>query len=220
MQETKVSVRSYRACANAGVCTGGQGPIDTSSNDWCNWTGFGPEGREDHPINCIDWADSRQFCQLWFGGDLPTEAEWDKAARGEDARLYPWGNSPAPDCYHCNFDFNGDSDGEGCNSATSGPGTWPVDYLATGTGDSPYGLKDMVGNVTVWVQDWYEISFYSECANGCTDPLNTNPASGKRVQRGGSYDWGPGSLRVVARPSNGPAARYSSIGFRCRKTPL
>jgi formylglycine-generating enzyme required for sulfatase activity len=217
MEETEVSVEAFRACASAAICTGT--PTATIDEDWCNWsTGAGP--REAHPVNCINWTDAQQYCRLWMGGDLPTEAQWEKAARGTDQRQYPWGNTPEPDCTRCNFDANGTSSGRGCAATESGPGTWEVGHIASTAGDSPYGFKDLAGNLWEWVADWYGANYYDSCVAGCSDPLNTDSASGTRTVRGGSfYHPGPGSVRVVNRLGSGPSDPIPSVGFRCRRTP-
>jgi formylglycine-generating enzyme required for sulfatase activity len=210
MELTEVSVGAYRACKNAGVCTG----TPTASGGSYNWTAA-PDAREAHPINGINWSESREYCQSWMGGDLPSEAQWEKAARGGpgDTRKYPWGSTPEPDCTRANGYFNSTY----CN-ATYPPYTWPVGYLTTTSGDSPYGLKDMSGNVWEWVQDYYLDTFYQQCSSGCTDPLNTGSAS-HRVLRGGCYHRDPSSLRVVRRGIIDPTDRDNAIGFRCRRTP-
>jgi formylglycine-generating enzyme required for sulfatase activity len=217
MEATEVSVGAYRACKDGGHCAGGA-PTTSASSTFCNWSAV-PEGRDPHPINCINWTESQAYCQEWLGGDLPTEAEWEKAARGNEQRIYPWG-SAAPDCLHTNFDVNASGSGYGCSSVTVGPGTWEVGHLVSGAGDSAYGLKDMAGNVWEWVRDWYGSTFYSDCAGGCTDPLNTSSASGYRVIRGGGfYSDGADSLRAVYRNSLAPTNRGHDLGFRCRRTP-
>lgn len=212
LELTEVSVGAYRACVDSGTCQGGLGPRATSESEFCNWSASAGS-REQHPVNCIDWSDSRQYCQLWLGGDLPTEAQWEKGARGTDQRKYPWDNAPEPDCTRANGSYGGD-----CNSTTP-PGTWEVGHLTSTGGDSPYGLKDMAGNVWEWVQDWYEIGYYSLCSSGCTDPLNTNPVSGLRLIRGGGYGYTAVYQRTVARLSYDPANRSWNAGFRCRRTP-
>ena len=215
LEKTEVSVGAYRACVDAGVCTGT--PTDTGG--WYNWS-VAVGSREEHPINGINWSESREYCQSWLGGDLPTEAQWEKGARGGpgDTRKYPWGAIPEPDCTRCNFDVNGGTSGVGCSSVTVGPGTWEAGHLTGPGGNSPYGLKDMAGNVWEWVQDWYAADFYDNCPIGCTDPLNTSSA-GYRVIRGGSFYGSAASLRVVRRRSDGPSNRGNLIGFRCGRTP-
>lgn len=209
IQLTQVSVAQYRECRHSGHCTGP--PRDTDSDDHCNWTAT-PKDREDHPINCVNWADSRQYCQ-WVGGDLPTEAQWEKAARGgkDDQRTYPWGDAPQPNCESCNCSF--------CGDPPQPPGTWPVGYIAGTAGDSPYGLKDMCGNVWEWTLDCYEENFYATCGEDCVNPVNKiEGCTGSRVLRGGSYanDNNPSQYRVVYRNhQNNPQDRYSTYGFRC-----
>jgi formylglycine-generating enzyme required for sulfatase activity len=218
IERNEVRVGAYRACIDAGVCTGA--PTTTGSDNWCNWsTGVG--SREDHPINCINWSESQEFCQAWMGGDLPTEAQWEKAARGPfpDQRKYPWGNSPEPDCNYCNFDVNGGASGEGCSSVTNGPGTWQVGYLTSGAGDSPYGIAGMAGNVCSWVLDRYDANFYNNCTSGCTDPENASSGT-DYVLRGGSYNVDSATnIRVVARHPTDPTLRLSKSGILCRRTP-
>jgi len=222
LQTTEVSVVEYRACQNGGLCTGT--PTETGTNSFCNWT-QADAGLEDHPINCVDWAESQQYCQTWLGGDLPTEAQWEKAARGADPdqRKYPWGDTPLPDCTRCNYDVNGAyAAGAGCSSVSVGPATWPVEYLQTSDGDSAYGLKGMAGNVAEWTLDYGSSTFYSQCTSGCTDPLNTTPGTGRREVRGGSYANTTAELlilRVVERSAYTPTVRLGNIGFRCRRTP-
>ena len=208
MEVTEVSVAAYRACKVAGVCTGTPWP----SGGVYNWTAT-PGAREAHPINGITWDESRQYCQAWLGGDLPSEAQWEKAARGGpgDTRKYPWGATPEPDCTRANGYF-----GSRCN--TTVPYTWPVGNLTTTAGDSPYGLKDMSGNVWEWVQDYYSGTFYQQCTSGCTDPLNTVSAANRAI-RGGSYGDDATNLRVVGRNDVGPTHRDALLGFRCRRTP-
>ncbi len=217
MQRTQVSVAQYRECKDSGGCSNGT-PTEMSFNTWCNWTSS-PGDREDHPINCINWSEAREYCE-WAGGDLPTEAQWEKAGRGTDQRTYPWGEEQ-PTCDRCNWNYTGSGSPYGCNAVTEGPGTWPVGYLTTTDGDSPYGLKDMAGNVWEWVLDCYDANFYATCVDGCVDPANNiSGCTGNRVLRGGSfYSYDSAVLRVVTRSLNNPSARGSSFGFRCAMDP-
>ena len=155
----------------------------------------------------------RTVTPMGYGGDLPTEAQWEKAARGTTPTKYPWGDTPEPNCTLANYDFNGgdpdasvpqmdaaipgydagppadaevDTTGYGCAEATTGPGTWDVGD-AVGDEDSPYGAVDMAGNVAEWTRDCYDASVYSTCQSGCSDPVNTSTGCGYRVVRGGSF---------------------------------
>ena len=130
IDRTEVRVNEYTACVSAGSCT----PPATGGD--CNWNV--PE-RGDHPVNCVDWGQASSYC-AWVGKRLPTEHEWEKAARGTDGRLYPWGNSD-PGCYLAVIAGDGSA---GCGHGS----TSPVASLADGR--SPFGLFDMAGNVLEW----------------------------------------------------------------------
>lgn len=128
IDRTEVTVGQYSACVEAGACS-----APNTRND-CN---FGASGRRDHPVNCVDWEQARAYC-AWAGKRLPTEAEWEKAARGVDGRRYPWGDEgPTP----TRANLSGAHDGF---SATSPVGR----FLA---GASPFGALDMLGNVSEWL---------------------------------------------------------------------
>jgi len=160
------------------------------------------KNKEDHPVTQISWRDAVAYCQ-WLSektGDywrLPTEAEWEKAARGIDARFYPWGNEP-PDETRCNFDENiGD--------------TTPVGYYPAGV--SAYGMLDMAGNVWEWCADWYRSDYYFQHRFPQRNPLG--PDSGRyRVLRGGSWIDNIRSVRVAFRDFDFPNYRDNSTGFR------
>jgi formylglycine-generating enzyme required for sulfatase activity len=196
---TEVTVAAYDLCVQDGSCA----PPITGGD--CN---FAVAGREDHPINCVSWSDAFYFCG-WVGGALekrlPTEAEWEKAARSEDARLYPWGDAPPPSCMHVSMN---EGMGGGCGANSSLPvGSKPL-------GDSPYGVHDMAGGVWDWVADWYGVYDVAE------DDNPTGPATGMfRVIRGGGWnttdvDW----FRASARNPSDPAGN-ANIGFRCAQDP-
>jgi len=201
MDETEVTVAAYEDCVDAGVCG------EPGSGGSCNWM---VAGRGNHPINCVDWSEATQYCG-WVGGGtkrLPTEAEWEKAARGTDAREYPWGDAPAPSCLHVVMNDGGSGCGTG---STMEVGSKPA-------GNSPYGAQDMSGNVWEWVSDWYGGSYE---AGDTANP--TGPASGSsRVLRGGSWSSSfSDSFRAAYRNDGGPSSAGGNVyvGFRCARIP-
>jgi formylglycine-generating enzyme required for sulfatase activity len=182
----EVTAKRYASCVASGMCT-----APTMSEPECT---YGKTGKENYPINCVTWDEAKSFCS-WNKKRLPTEAEWELAARGPSGRTYPWG-SDAPSCSKASF--------KGCG--TGGPGL----IGQHGLGISYYGVHDMAGNVDEWVKDWF--ATYS--AGATVDP--TGPSSGtKRTIRGGNWKEDLG-LQSYARWSSDRAA--TTIGFRCAKT--
>jgi len=188
-------VQQYKLCVDAGVCSA---PYNTSSATRYDY--FKNANYADYPVVNVDRGMAKIYCG-WVGARLPTEAEWEKAARGTDGREYPWGSYWSME-KPGNFDDYSGVD-ENYNGDTMPVGSFP-------DGASPYGVLDMVGNVWEWVADWYHPAIFA------TEPADnpTGPEYGdEHLVRGGSYHRGSS---LLARE------RYSlswipleEIGFRC-----
>jgi formylglycine-generating enzyme required for sulfatase activity len=197
IDRTEVTAAQYQKCVDAGACARpGTSPL-------CN---FGKPGRERHPINCVSWPHADTYCK-WAGAALPSEAQWEKAARGPGGRLLPWiGFAPS-----CNkMVWTDPKFGKACGQKS----TWAVGSKPGGT--SPYGAVDMIGNVWEWVADRYDAKFYAGDAG--TDPVNTS--SGKQgVLRGGGYGEGKYEDWLASHRFQQPQYKKDeTIGFRCALT--
>jgi formylglycine-generating enzyme required for sulfatase activity len=168
----------------------------------------------DRPAIGMKWADAEAYCK-WVGKRLPTEAEWEKAGRGTDARRYPWGAmQPFVDIANYNRGL-WVSEAITLVAVTSGLEGMSVRHGLKEGGKSPYGLNHMAGNAAEWVADWYDRDYYQKSP----DKNPTGPSQGeKRVLRGGSWADPPLSLRVTARVSADPEFEERTIGFRCAMT--
>jgi formylglycine-generating enzyme required for sulfatase activity len=180
----EVTNQQYRLCVENGGCT------IPALTEFFNNPNF-----PNHPVVYVNWFAAVDYC-TWAGGRLPTEAEWEKAARGISGDLYPWGNNF--ECGFANYD-------ECTRGLTVEVGTFPE-------GASPLGVEDMAGNATEWVYDWYLEDYYSE------SPLKNpqGPETGEmRVARGGSWKNPLLGVRTTNRSANFPEVYSSGTGFRC-----
>lgn len=181
IMRTEVTYRQYVACIEAKACT-------EPHNDY-RWR---DQAYADHPVTRIDWQQANAYAD-WIGGRLPTEAEWEKACRGEDARLYPWGNDP-PNAQLANYD---DMEGD-----TKPVGAYP-------DGASPYGLLDMSGNVWEWTS-----SLDADYPYRADDGREDRHAEGNRIRRGGSYFYTDAALPCSFRHGVAPESANDDTGLR------
>jgi formylglycine-generating enzyme required for sulfatase activity len=201
MDVHEVTNAEYAECVGAGGCTA---PYLTDSLH--RETYYGDPTWDDFPVITVDWFQAYNYC-AWAGKRLPTEAEWEYAARGGLAgKRYPWGDTVS------GTDANYGDSGDPWDNDTS-----QVTYHAP----NGYGLYDMAGNVTEWVNDWFQSGYYSVSPEN--DP--PGPASGEedeqqreqRVMRGGSFFYNSYYLRVADRGYDAPSAFFYDIGIRCAR---
>lgn len=180
----EVTNAQYRSCIASGGCLGNADQY--------------PE--DNYPVVSVNWHEADAYC-AWAGGRLPSEAEWEKAARGETMNYYPWGNT-TPNCIVTNY--------SGCVGGPAPVGSYP-------NGASPYGVLDMAGNVWEWAADWFDPDYYNQSGN-TINPLISG-YTGLKSLRGGSWGLGSNELRISFRGSFYPDDTYHNIGFRCVNLP-
>ena len=184
IDEVEVTNERYTRCVEAGVCAEIVSPRENMTE------------QPNFPVQGVAWPEAVNYCE-WVGRRLPTEAEWEKAARGTDARLYPWGNDYT-DMLQVNIDFQvGDVNEVGTN---------PDDK-------SPYGVLDMAGNLSEWVADWYDDDYYA--SSPAKNPQGPSDSGfPQRVTRGGKWNAAPKAARTANRFWSFPY-RDDFSGFRC-----
>jgi formylglycine-generating enzyme required for sulfatase activity len=196
MGRYEVTNRQYAQCVRAGICNKPDNTYYYPSPDFALY-----------PVTDVSWFDAQTYCE-WIGGELPTEAQWEKAARGGlMGRQYPWGDqSPV-----CGFAMD---NGANFNYVTlhCGGSVEPVgEYKA-----NAFGLYDMAGNVWEWTADWYDANYYRTAGQNSVNPFGAFSGVSK-VLRGGAWNYSEQYLRVAARFSYDPDLRYDYVGFRCAR---
>jgi formylglycine-generating enzyme required for sulfatase activity len=200
MDRMEVTAEAYAACVQGGACSARITHVKRNV-----FTGYGcnlEEDRGGHPANCVDKKQALAYC-TFAGKRLPTEAEWEYAARGSDERDFPWGSTSPTAC--ATAVLNGMTGGCGERRGTNPSGS------AT-DGASPFGILDMAGNVSEWVADDYG----PYPADPVTDPL-VKLADARGIVRGGSWEHSPLTAKTTYRLPMNPDAGNPGIGVRCAK---
>jgi len=205
IDQTEVKNNMYSRCVMAGVC---QPPQKTRSDLHLNY--YGTPKFDTFPVIYVDWDMARTYCE-WAERRLPTEAEWEKAARGTKRNNYPWGDifdgKALNFCdKNCTVFWANKSFDDGYSDVAP-VGSYPA-------GKSPYGVLDMAGNVWEWVYDWYGKSYYAESPR--KNPIGPTLLSGQyRVGRGGAKNMPSAGVRSANRDLYLPSSANSNLGFRC-----
>jgi formylglycine-generating enzyme required for sulfatase activity len=202
IDRTEVTNGQYRRCVQAGSC---DPPVESGSFTRDSY--YDDSGYDDYPVIWVRWDQAADYC-AWAGGRLPTEAEWEYAARGPEGLMFPWGETfDGTRLNYCDVDCDGVND----ETTDDGyPDTAPVGSFPAGV--SWCGALDMAGNVREWVADWFGYYFPERQVNP-TGP----PGGDSRIPRGGSWYDTPDDVRSANRGENSPDYTRHKVGFRCVK---
>ncbi len=191
LDKLEVTNKDYQRCVKAETC-GAQAGVDEA---WLE--------TETLPAVGVTWYGAQSYCR-WVGKRLPTEAEWEYAARRPDGRTYPWGEASKKEVYQY-ANLRGDADGADRLS----------DVVGYEKGHSDDGISQMAGNAAEWVSDWFSSTYYEE--SPAANPKGPDVSTGRRSVRGGSWSSTPYNARANARDSEDPNRATNAIGFRCAK---
>lgn len=192
MDTYEVTNAQYKTCVDEGDCK-----EPDSSESFTRSSYYEDSQFDNYPVIYVEWNQAKAYCE-WRGARLPTEAEWEKAARGTAGRIYPWGNANPSNSL---LNYNGNM------RDTTEVGSYE-------SGKSPYGMYDMPGNVWEWVNDWYGENYYQDSpAENPKGPLSGSD----RVVRGGGWDYLEDDVRSSYRGRPVPNDRGQDVGFRCAR---
>jgi len=203
IDQFEVTNKQYQACVDAGTCK-----PPSSKSSYTHLSYYENPEFDNYPVLYVNWDKANGYCEVWAGGDLPTEAQWEKAATWDETnqtqRAYPWGDSI--DCTYANY-FGKNYGSSVCVGDTTPVGSYD-------NGKSPYGAYDMAGNVWEWVNDYYQSDYYADNASNPQGPTSSD----YRELRGGSWYNFSSNARSASRNRSNPTDSNRIIGFRCARS--